>query len=103
MVRTTKQGFVYQNINENITLQMLADTVHFNPNYFVSFFKKQYKITPIKFVQLIRLEKAKDLILKTDLSIHEIAYKTGFSDAAHLSKTFKKELGYTPIEYRKLN
>ncbi len=95
--------FVYDNIKENITLQMLADTVHFNPNYFVTYFKKQYKITPMKFVQLLRVEKSKELIVNTDLSINEIAYMMGFSDAAHLSNRFKKQVGYTPIEYRKMN
>lgn len=97
------KDFVYKNINENISLQMLADTAHFNPNYFVAYFKKQYKITPMKFVALLRIDKAKELIANTSMPIQEIAYATGFSDSAHLSNSFKKQIGYSPTEYRKMN
>ena len=57
--------------------------------------------TPSTLIRNIRLVKGKDLLQNSDLSISEIAYKTGFSDPNYFSRTFQKEFGKSPRDFRK--
>ena len=50
-----------------------------------------------------RLNKAKELLLSSNMPICEIAEKSGFSDASYFSRSFKKSVGLTPKQYRKLS
>jgi len=53
-----------------------------------------------KFVRAIRLSRAKELLKKSDLTISEIAYETGFSEPGYFTKVFSKEFNMSPSEYR---
>jgi DNA-binding response OmpR family regulator len=55
------------------------------------------------FIREVRLTVAKDLLLKTDLNISEIAYQCGFSNPDWFSKSFKEKFGYSPSDFRKHN
>jgi len=55
------------------------------------------------FIREVRLSAAKEILLKTDLNISEIAYKCGFSNPDWFSKSFKEKFGYNPSEYRQNN
>lgn len=52
-------------------------------------------------IRVVRIEKACDLLINSDLNVSEIAYDLGFSDPFYFSKTFKKETGLSPLQYRK--
>ena len=52
-------------------------------------------------IRSIRLQKAKELLLHPGLTVSEIAYKTGFNDPSYFARTFSKEFGRTPTEFRK--
>jgi len=54
---------------------------------------------PVEFIKIMRLKKAEQLLLQTDLSISEIAYDVGFSDPNYFSKCFQKHFGKTPKEF----
>ena len=54
----------------------------------------------MQYIRRLRLGKAKDLLINTDESIKDIAWKCGFADISHLSNSFKKKYGLSPIEYR---
>lgn len=56
-----------------------------------------------EFIQQIRLEKARELLLNTNESIHEIAYKVGYSDANYFSRSFSKIYGYPPSQCRQMS
>ncbi|MCB9265040.1 MAG: helix-turn-helix transcriptional regulator [Lewinellaceae bacterium] len=56
--------------------------------------------SPSLFVRSIRLQKAKALLLSTNLNISEIAYDVGFNDPAFFSRTFREEFGLSPTEVR---
>ena len=80
----------------------LAAVVHFHPNYFISFFKKYFGTSPLKYVNEARLNQAKRLLKSTDESVAQIAEETGFRDLYHFSKRFKASTGYSPSDFRKL-
>ncbi|SDT38165.1 AraC-type DNA-binding protein [Paenibacillaceae bacterium GAS479] len=64
-------------------------------------FRKEFQMTPSEYVQRIRMEKVKQLLEKTPLTLSDIAERCGFADEHHLSKSFKKSFGINPSIYRK--
>ncbi|MBB3697072.1 helix-turn-helix domain-containing protein [Flammeovirga yaeyamensis] len=63
--------------------------------------KTETGMPPVEFVRNIRLQKALDLLKTSDLNISEIAYEVGFNDPQYFRKSFKKQFGQTPTQYRK--
>lgn len=92
--------WIAQHLNENITIQKIASQVYMNPTYICEYFKNQTGETVLDFVTRIRMEKARDLLLTTNLKIYDISVKVGYTDTKYFSKLFKKQLGETPSKYR---
>ena len=94
--------YIQEHISENITVETLANFVHFHPNYFTNIFKKYMGMPPIQYINKIRFERAKYLLKTTDLHINEIASRTGFCDIYYFSKFFKNYSGYSPSDFRNI-
>jgi two-component system response regulator YesN len=71
-----------------------------NPTYFCEFFKNQTGETVLDYVTRIRIEKARELLLKTDLKIYDISIKVGYTDTKYFSKLFKKHYGEVPSKFK---
>ena len=84
------------------TVKYFADRVFLSPNYFGDLIKKETGKTAQEYIQNKLIGVAKELIAGTDKSVSEIAYKLGFQYSQHFNRIFKKNVGYTPGEYRKL-
>lgn len=93
--------YIEENFDSPITLEQTAKILNMNKDYFCRLFKKGTGVTLGEYVNFIRITKAEDL-MKTDMSISEIAYKTGFSSLSYFNKVFKKQKRYTPSAYRKI-
>lgn len=89
------------NFDTNINLQQVADHVKLSPNYLSNLFKKEIQINFTDYLTQLRIEKAKELLLRTNMKSYEISEITGFSDNAYFSKVFKKLIGISPNEFRK--
>ena len=85
------------------TVKYFADKVNLSPNYFGDLVKKETGRTAQEYIQGKLIAVAKDEILGSDKSVSEIAYRLGFQYPQHLTRIFKKTVGYTPTEYRDLN
>lgn len=88
--------------SENITLENLATLTNMNKYYLVHAFKKYTGLSPINYLLEKRIQEAKSLLESADYSISEVASLIGFSSQSYFSQTFKKKLGKTPNEYRKI-
>lgn len=86
---------------ENITLDELALMVNVSRSYLLKCFTKQYGISPYRFLQSVRIEKAKQY-LEQQYSIMEIAQMCGFNDQSHFSNYFKEFIGITPKQYQRI-
>ena len=86
--------------DQNLSLISVASAFNLNSNYLSSYFKEQIGENFLGYVRKIRLEKAKELLANTDLSINDIAMLTGFSGDAVFIRNFKKYEGCTPGKYR---
>ena len=92
--------WIKNNLGENISIKKIAQQVYMNPNYFCDYFKNQTGETILDYVTSARLEKAKELLEKTDLKIYDIAISVGYQDTKYFSRLFKQWLGQTPSQFR---
>ena len=96
------KGLLRDNV-ENMYFD-LTDSIKelgYNPDYFRRCFKKYTSISPLRYLNGMRIERAKDLLrLETSLSVGEISARCGFRDCLYFSTAFKKEVGMSPLAYR---
>lgn len=92
--------YIQHNLTDRITLDSLAEKVHFDKSYLTARFKESLGTSPIRYVNHIRIERAKTLLATTDDSITQIAKTVGFSSVHYFSRYFKEKEGITPNEYR---
>ena len=92
--------YIGDNISRDFSLTSLSEMVHLSPNYFVRKFRERMGISPMKYISLARLERAKSLLSGTDMRIGEIMERIGIYDAAYFSRSFKALTGYSPRTFR---
>jgi len=96
-------SYIYENLSEDISLDELAKIAGFEKNYFLRKFKKRTKQTPMNFIKDKRIEKAKELLVYSDMNISQIAVATGFKTIHYFSKVFYEDTGVRPLNYRNEN
>ena len=84
----------------SLKIEDLADAVNLGRSVFYGKIKSIVGMTPVDFVRHIRMQRAEELISKSNYPFSQIAYMVGFSDPKYFSKCFKRETGLTPSEYR---
>ncbi|MEK3720621.1 response regulator transcription factor [Paenibacillus sp. FSL H8-0034] len=93
--------YIDEHYYENFTLARLADMSHMSVSYFSMLFKKTTGQTCINYLNLVRLQKAKELLQEPDLKIYEIADMVGYTSLPYFNRIFKQIVTITPFEYRK--
>ncbi|WP_134699386.1 response regulator [Ammoniphilus sp. YIM 78166] len=93
--------YIEKHIHQPLTLKEVANHVHLNPSYFSVWFKEQTQITFSEYVTRSRIQKAKGLLLNSNLSVNEIAELVGYSTSKYFIKIFKEYEGVTPHKYKK--
>lgn len=94
-------GFTLDHFDKAISLNQVAEIANMTPNAFCRYFKQRTNKTYINFLLDIRIGNAcKLLTKKTDLSIAEIAYKSGFNNLTNFNRKFKSVKGLTPSQFR---
>jgi AraC family transcriptional regulator len=81
---------------------ILSDTLHKDYSYLSNLFSEVEGITIEKYIINQKIEKVKELIIYDELSLSEIAFKSGYSSVAYLSNQFKKVTGLTPSHFKKV-
>jgi AraC family transcriptional regulator len=93
-------GYINEHLEQNLTLAEIAAVVQMSPNYFASLFKQSTGITPHQYVMQCRIEKAKQLLHRQQLTIVEICQEVGFASQSHFTKVFRQHTNTTPKAYR---
>jgi len=92
--------YINEHFMEPLTLNKVASIVGLTANYFSNIFKKEVGQSFISYLNKIRIEKAKQLLLKNDLLVYEVAHRVGFEDETYFCRMFKKITGKSPREWR---
>ncbi|MBD2776224.1 helix-turn-helix domain-containing protein [Iningainema tapete] len=93
--------YIYNYLDQELTLTQLADVAGMSPGYFATLFKESTGVAPHQYVIHKRIEQAKQLLLKGELSISEVAHRVGFCDQGHLTRHMRRLLGVTPKTFLK--
>lgn len=94
-------SYIKANLNKNISRTDVAELVHLNEEYFSRLFKQQTGETFKDYILLEKMNMARTLLERSNLSISIVASKVGYDNFSHFSKMFKKLTDMTPQEYRK--
>lgn len=92
--------YIRENYNRDISLDEVSREVNISPYYFSKLFKDSTEQNYIEYLTNLRMDKAKELLLTTDSSMKEICSMVGYADPNYFSRTFKKNIGVTPTEYK---
>ncbi len=92
-----------KNIQNKITLNETADQMNVSKSTLVNYFNEKAGMSPMKYLTVIRIKKAKTLLMDNSKSISEIATECGYENAYYFSNSFKKHTGLSPSVYRKKN
>ncbi len=95
--------YINDNYNQDIAINELADKFNMSPNYFSAVFKRETGQTTVNYIKDLRLKKACDYLIHSGKSVVEISKEVGYEDSQYFFKVFKKAIGQTPLQYRKLN
>lgn len=95
--------YLDSHLTDNITLEDLAKISNLSVQHFTRLFKQRYNITPHQYILKNKLRLAKTLLRSTNKSIEEISELLSLSNATHLNLIFKKNVGMSPLQYRKEN
>ena len=93
-------AYIAKNYSKNISTDSLAEMCGFSRAYFSTLFKKATGRSPHDYIICYRLDKAKELLIKGERSVSEIAELTGFFDLGTFIRAFKKKEGITPLKYK---
>lgn len=93
--------FINKNLSENISVHTIAKNIGVSKNVIYRRFHSYFNSTVSEYINTMRVERACDMLVKTDMSIEEISQSIGFTSASYFSKTFKKQKGLSPFKYKK--
>ena len=108
IIKKTEEDYIdkiFELINDNyenssFNIKTISDSLHLSHSWLCALFKSKTKYTMQQWLISVRLNKAKELLVDTDLSVSNIAYLCGFNDALYFSTSFKKMYGKSPTCYR---
>ncbi len=92
--------YINKHIDQKLSLKQLSEIAELSPNYYHKIFTEVMKITPNEYITTMRLNKAKDLLLRTNLQVYNIADQCGFHNVSYFSFLFKKAFRITPVDFR---
>ncbi|NUZ12785.1 AraC family transcriptional regulator [Pseudoalteromonas sp. McH1-7] len=93
--------FIRTNYHRHICIEELADVAHLSVSALERRFKKHLAKTPNQFINEVRLENARKLLVETRLPVSQVAYQCGFSEPSYFSKQFRRLFGDIPSQLRK--
>lgn len=95
------KGYAETYYRNELSLKQLANLYFINEKYIGRLFKKQIGCSFREYLNRIRIEKAEELLINTDMKVIDIAYETGFGNVTYFNRVFASQRGCTPVEYRR--
>jgi AraC-like DNA-binding protein len=86
--------------SEPLSTARMSALVGLSPSRFSHMFKEQAGLAPMQYVKLLRLKRASELLQTTCMSVKEVMFKVGLSDASHFVRDFRRLYGVTPGQHR---
>ena len=94
-------GYIKNHYTENITIDKICQEVGISKYHFVREFKRIIGVTPVNYINSLRIEKAKKLLLSGDYKVLDIQERCGFVNPSYFTALFRKVTGMTPLAFIK--
>jgi transcriptional regulator GlxA family with amidase domain len=91
------------NRSSPFTIDHVADIAMLNTHHFLRLFKKAFQTTPHQYLIDLRMKRASDLLIATDIPVSTICQDVGFESLSSFSTLFKARCGSSPAQFRQLN
>ena len=98
---TKVKNYIYENYQEDLSIDMLAEKVYLSPGYLSSIFKQETGMNLNRFIKGYRMDKARELLEYSPKKISQIAREVGFSNNSYFCRSFREHFGMTPEACRK--
>lgn len=95
------ENYIKENIESDLSLELLASVVHLNPSYLSRYFKESTGENLSNYVTRCKMEKAAWLLDNSEQKINEIMQQLGYQKSQHFAKIFREQYGVSPKEYKK--
>lgn len=92
--------FIEEHLDQPLLLDDIAQQVHLSRFYFLRLFQRHFYETPHQYLIRKRLDRARELLANSDLSVTEICFAVGFESLGSFSTLFQKRVGWSPSIYR---
>ena len=92
-----------QHFSDGVTLEEIAQKLSVTPEYLGTQIHKELGITFGTMMKALRVNKAKELLLSTNMKLYEIAEAVGYADAKYFARVFQQDIGIMPLEFRRLH
>jgi len=92
--------YLQDHLQDNIRIKEVADLLCMTESAFSHFFKRRTQRSFTDYLLDLKIDRASQLIIESDLSISEVCFQSGFNNISHFNRTFKKKKGNTPSEVR---
>lgn len=102
MTITRVTEYINAHLSDSITLEEVARAVYLTPNYLSEYFKSKTGTNFKDYVLQRRMERATELLRRSSCRIQDVALQCGYADFKHFCKVFKKSIGVTPTEFRRI-
>lgn len=93
--------FIRENCQHNISIDMLCKKFSFSQNHIINVFRKTFGVTPIAYLNLVRLKRAEALLITTSDSIESISLRCGYQNYSHFYRQFMRKNSTSPEGFRK--
>lgn len=96
-------SYIQTHLDQKMSLAMLAAVAQMSPGHFAHLFKHSTGLPPHQYVSQSRVQRAQQLLVKTDMTLSEIAHQVGCADQSHFTALFRAHAALTPKAYRNAN
>ena len=95
------KNYIHQHYAEDLSLETLAEKVYLSSGYLSFIFKKETGMNLNRYIRVVRMEKAKELLCTTNMKVAQVSEKTGFTNVSYFCRSFREYYGSSPESYRK--
>ncbi len=95
------QVFLEENLDRDVDLRTIAREASLSPYYFTRQFTAYVGVPPYRYLIGLRIERAKDLLRGSELTVTQICHRVGFNSLSHFTTTFRQHTGFSPSAYRR--
>jgi transcriptional regulator GlxA family with amidase domain len=97
----TTVHYMQENLSRKMTLQEMADYTGYPVSHFSAVFKQRTGLSPVTYFNQLRIRKACDLLVSSDMTVTQISHRLGIDDQYYFSRLFSESMGISPKEYRR--